>query len=163
MKLDASWWFLSKGCPQSQKLNSTHAKNVSYDSHTQVMQLSWFVRVGTVWTLFLSSHECVASPGLSYIRFWSVEVFVAGWWMLAEGLLGGGIPPIGRHPTEANTSLSFTTEATLFQLRNSFTAAMHQTVERLISGCHKTMGHVHKSSGGLTCLYKSPKSWTASI
>ena len=26
-------------CPQSQKLNSTHAKNVSYDSHTQVMQL----------------------------------------------------------------------------------------------------------------------------
>ena len=77
--------------------------------------------------LFLSSHECVASPGLSYIRFWSVEVFVAGWWMLAEGLLGGGIPPIGRHPTEANTSLSFTTEATLFQLRNSFTAVMYQT------------------------------------
>ena len=50
-----------------------------------------------------------------------------------------------------------------FQLRNSFTAAMHQAVERLISGCHKTMGHVYKGSRGLTCLYKSLKSWAASI
>ena len=156
--------FYPKDVPN--RKSSTQLMRKTYrTTHTRrwCSYISWFVRVETVWKLFLSSHECVASPGLSYIRFRSVEVFVAGWWMLAEGLLGGGIPPIGRHPTEANTSLSFTTEATLFQLRNSFTAAMHQTVERLISGCHKTMGHVYKGSRGLTCLYKSPKSWAVSI
>ena len=151
-------------CPQSQKLNSTHAKNVSYDSHTQVMQLHILICKGWDSLKIISFKSWMRCISWSVLYQVPISGSICGRLMNAGGRVVGWRDPshwTASHRGQHQPLLHHRSNP--FQLRNSFTAAMHQTVKRLVSGCHKTMGHVYKGSRGLTCLYKSPKSWAASI